>query len=109
MPEPEGTETPGEKVRCPLCQTTYLKVLAKIDRIERVYGNALLNRMRARRGDTIYHCIYCRLQFYDARKPAGQAGKPVVKEQGAQPAAAEKTEPEPVKVLGQPPPERSAP
>jgi cytoskeletal protein CcmA (bactofilin family) len=47
-------------------------VLPKLDRIDRLYGNRLLNNIRARRGDTLYHCIFCRLQFYDPR----QAGPP---------------------------------
>ena len=56
-------------------------MLNRLDRIERIYGNSLMNRMRARRGDTIYHCIFCRLQFYDPRKPRStrrpaEAGKP---------------------------------
>ena len=68
MPE---TELPDNDVRCPRCQTTRLKVLKKLDRIEKLHGNALMNRIRARRGDSIYHCVVCRLQFYDSRKPAG--------------------------------------
>ncbi len=63
-------EVPDNHVRCPRCQTTRLKVLKKLDRIEKLYGNALMNRMRARRGDTLYHCVICRLQFYDPRKPS---------------------------------------
>jgi hypothetical protein len=66
MSEPE---TPDEPVRCPHCRTTRLKSLSKIDPIEKMYGSALLNRMRARRGDSIYLCVFCRLQFYNPRKP----------------------------------------
>src|SRR3954454_4271301 len=69
MPDPEPAETADDKVRCPHCRTARLRVLTKLDRIETLYGNSLMNRIRARRGDTIYHCVYCRLQFYDARKP----------------------------------------
>ncbi len=93
MPEPvEGTEVPDDQVRCPHCQTTRLKVLKKLDRIEKLYGNALMNRMRARRGDTIYHCVYCRLQFYDPRKPGGQS--PAAQSSGREETSAEKSEPE---------------
>src|SRR5260370_42434583 len=63
--QPEDTD----RVRCPHCKTTKLRILNKIDRIETIYGNRFMNRIRARRGDTIYHCVYCRLQFYDPRKP----------------------------------------
>ena len=65
-----GTDVPDDQVRCPRCKTTRLRVLKKLDRIEKLYGNVLMNKMRARRGDTIYHCVICRLQFYDSRKPA---------------------------------------
>jgi hypothetical protein len=68
-----ASEVPDGAVRCPHCKTTRLKVLKRIDRIEKIYGNALMNRIRARRGDTIYHCVFCRLQFYDPRKPLGAA------------------------------------
>jgi cytoskeletal protein CcmA (bactofilin family) len=93
MSAPEGAKPRDDKVRCPRCQTTHLKVLQKLDRIEKIYGNVLLNRIRARRGDTIYHCVFCRLQFYDPRKPgAGGTAKG-----GAEKSSAEKTEPEPGK------------
>src|SRR5260370_33022493 len=96
MPEPEGAEPPDDKVRCPYCRTTRLKVLPKLDRIESLYGNVLMNRIRARRGDTIYHCVFCRLQFYDPRKPGRPAAKGAAKVEVLPP---EKTEPEPVRNL----------
>jgi hypothetical protein len=58
-----------DKARCPRCNTTRLHVLKRLDGIDPVYGNRIANEIRARRGDTIYHCIYCRLQFFDPRKP----------------------------------------
>jgi cytoskeletal protein CcmA (bactofilin family) len=99
MPEPEPSETPDDKVRCPHCRTTRLRVLNKLDRIETLYGNSLMNRIRARRGDTIYHCVYCRLQFYDPRKPGRPQTDATAKSQAQKPAAPEKTEPEPVKMF----------
>jgi cytoskeletal protein CcmA (bactofilin family) len=93
MPEPdEGIEVPDDQVRCPHCKTTRLKVLKKLDRIETLYGNALMNRMRARRGDTLYHCVFCRLQFYDPRKPEAPAAQKSAPEE----APPEKSEPEAV-------------
>jgi cytoskeletal protein CcmA (bactofilin family) len=92
MPEPdEGTEVPDDQVRCPHCQTTRLTVLKKLDRIETLYGSALMNRMRARRGDTLYHCVFCRLQFYDPRKPGSG---PAPRNSANEDTAAEKSEPE---------------
>jgi hypothetical protein len=83
MTDPEEEpEVPDDRVRCPHCRTTRLKVLKKLDRIEKLYGNRFMNRFRARRGDTIYHCVYCRLQFYDPRKPrsSSSAGTPAAPE-----------------------------
>jgi hypothetical protein len=77
----EGTEVPDDRVHCPQCRTTRLKILKKLDRIEKLYGNRIMNRFRARRGDTIYHCVYCRLQFYNPRKPGSSAGTPAAPEQ----------------------------
>jgi hypothetical protein len=59
----------GGPPQCPQCRTKRLRILKKPDRIEAMYGSRLLNRLRERRGDTLYHCIFCRLQFYDPRKP----------------------------------------
>jgi cytoskeletal protein CcmA (bactofilin family)/DNA-directed RNA polymerase subunit RPC12/RpoP len=59
----------GESVRCPHCGTLRLQIFKRRDRIENMYGNSLLNRLREKRGDTLYHCVFCRLQFYDPRKP----------------------------------------
>ena len=59
----------GGPVQCPRCRTARLRILKKRDGIDTMYGNFLLNRWRVRRGDTLYHCIFCRLQFYDPRKP----------------------------------------
>jgi cytoskeletal protein CcmA (bactofilin family) len=36
-----------------------------LDGIDRLYGNRLANLVRQKRGDAIYHCLFCRLQFYD--------------------------------------------
>ena len=58
-----------DKAHCPRCGTTRLHVLKELDGIDPVYGNRIANEIRARRGDTIYHCIYCRLQFFDPHRP----------------------------------------
>src|SRR5437899_935863 len=91
MAEPEVS---GDQVRCPHCKTTRLRVLKKLDRIEKLYGNPLMNRMRANRGDTIYHCVFCRLQFYDPRKP-GRQPAPEASSRPEPPSAPEQSEPEP--------------
>src|SRR5438105_3754751 len=99
---------PDDQVRCPDCRTTRLKVLKEIDRIEKLYGTALMNRMRARRGDTIYHCVFCRLQFYDPRKPNSAPPAPA-RPEAEKAAPPEKTEPEPPKAVPAPAPPAEAP
>jgi cytoskeletal protein CcmA (bactofilin family) len=105
MPDPEATD---DQVRCPHCKTTRLKVLPKLDRIEKVYGNAIANRVRANRGDTIYHCVFCRLQFYDSRKPGRQTA-PEANRQAEKPPSPEKSEPEPARIEVAPAPAPAQP
>ena len=49
--------------RCPDCGTTRLAVRRKRDRIDR-YAGGLLAWWRRKTGAKLYHCIFCRLQFY---------------------------------------------
>jgi hypothetical protein len=49
--------------RCPDCGTTRLAVRKKRDHIDR-YAGGLLAWWRRKTGATLYHCIFCRLQFY---------------------------------------------
>ncbi len=58
----------SKEARCPLCGTHRLRVLAERDHIDRMHRHpmSLLQRMM---GGRIYHCRFCRLQFYD-RRPA---------------------------------------
>ena len=64
------------RVVCPRCGTSRLHLLPKPDAIDPFHGNRLANEIRARRGDAIYHCIFCRLQFYDPRKPEPKVSQP---------------------------------
>jgi DNA-directed RNA polymerase subunit RPC12/RpoP len=52
--------------RCPDCGTTRLAIRRKRDHIERYYGG-LLAWWRRKTGARLYHCIFCRLQFYSNR------------------------------------------
>jgi cytoskeletal protein CcmA (bactofilin family) len=69
-----------------------------------MYGSRLLNRLRERRGDTLYHCIFCRLQFYDPRKPAPapQAAPPGKAVASPEPAGNPAPEPAPTPVPPRP-------
>ena len=78
----------GPQVRCPRCGTyriTKLRGPDKIDRMATGFWN-LFEKFAG--GNKLYHCCFCRLQFYDRRKmaprtnlqpiPAGGADNPEV-------------------------------
>jgi len=52
---------------CPECGTTRLKKLTKPDRIDRVSGLPW-SKIHRFFGGRLYHCLFCRLQFYDCRR-----------------------------------------
>ena len=56
----------GPQARCPHCGTFRLRALASRDHIDRMLKTpmSLLQKMM---GGRLYHCRYCRLQFYDRR------------------------------------------
>lgn len=62
---------------CPLCGNTDLTKLAALDRIDKLTANPvrlLFGVLRA----PLYHCTFCRYQFYDPRRPgAAPVRKPV--------------------------------
>lgn len=58
----------GEYPRCPRCGTFRLTRLASRDKIDSMQKGPL-NFLQFLRGAELYHCRYCRVQFYDARKP----------------------------------------
>ena len=61
----------GDEARCPLCGTYRLRTLAEPDHIDRMHRNPL-NLLQRWLGGRIYHCRYCRVQFYDRRRLAEQ-------------------------------------
>jgi len=63
----------GDECRCPRCGTSRLSKLKERDHIDRMeFG--LWNLAARVCGGKLYHCCFCRLQFYD-RRPL-----PVIKE-----------------------------
>ena len=62
----------GPEARCPLCGTYRLRALAERDHIDRMY-NSLVNLVLRIMGGRLYHCRYCRLQFYDRRRLAPES------------------------------------
>src|SRR5262245_25711919 len=56
----------GTHSRCPLCGTYRLRPLAAKDHIDRMLMTPM-NAWQKIRGGHLYHCRYCRVQFYDQR------------------------------------------
>jgi hypothetical protein len=56
----------GPNCRCPVCGTVRVSRLAKRDKIDRMLGGPL-NLAERLAGGRLYHCRFCRVQFYDRR------------------------------------------
>ncbi len=59
----------GEEARCPSCGTYRITRLRGVDKIDKMVSGPL-NRLEKLMGGDLYHCVFCRLQFYDRRKAA---------------------------------------
>jgi len=68
----------GDFPRCPRCGTYRLTRLTKRDKIDKMQKGPL-NFALFLWGADLYHCRYCRVQFYDMRKPVA----PEMKDKGA--------------------------
>ncbi len=67
-PEPRRTTFYlGEYPRCPRCGSYRLRHLVTRDHIDPL-RRTLLSRIQQWLGGNLYHCRYCRLQFYDLRR-----------------------------------------
>jgi hypothetical protein len=56
----------SKEARCPLCGTYKLRELKERDHIDRMHRNPV-NLAQQLFGAHLYHCRYCRVQFYDRR------------------------------------------
>jgi hypothetical protein len=59
----------GEHARCPNCGTYRVTKLRALDKIDPMVTGPL-NILEHLAGGKLYHCCFCRLQFYDRRKRA---------------------------------------
>ena len=66
----------GPACRCPLCGTYRVVRLKERDRIDRFHGGFLNFLERLVGGNRLYHCRWCRMQFYDRRKLASELPAP---------------------------------
>jgi hypothetical protein len=62
----------AKQARCPQCGTYRLRALAERDHIDRMQ-KGFINMLQRSIGGRLYHCRYCRLQFYDRRTLAEEA------------------------------------
>jgi hypothetical protein len=53
--------------RCPRCGTYRISKLKERDKIDKM-ETGFLNLFERWRGGKLYHCRYCRIQFFDRRK-----------------------------------------
>ncbi len=76
----------GQRCRCPRCGTfrvTKLKMRDKIDPME----GGFLNLMEKCAGGKLYHCKFCRVQFWDRRRWAPPAAAATAAQGGLETAA----------------------
>ena len=59
----------GDTVRCPRCGTFRVTKLKGVDKIDKMVTGPL-NALEKLAGGKLYHCCFCRVQFYDRRKLA---------------------------------------
>ncbi len=71
-----------EVAECPECGTVRLAVRKRRDPIDR-HPRGLLAWWRKKTGATLYHCIYCRLQFYSRLPLAPSQAEPAADAQTA--------------------------
>ena len=64
----------GDHPRCPRCGTYRLTRLATRDRIDPMF-RSILSMVQRVFGANLYHCRYCRIQFYDMRAPVAPEPK----------------------------------
>jgi len=67
----------GPYSRCPRCGSYRLTKLKEPDKIDRMH-RGLLNLLEKIYGGCVFHCRYCRIQFYDrrSRAPEGVEDQP---------------------------------
>jgi hypothetical protein len=65
----------GPYSRCPSCGTFRISRLKEPDKIDRM-NRGLLNFAEHLAGGRIFHCNFCRIQFYDRRSLAPESPPP---------------------------------
>jgi hypothetical protein len=60
----------GDQVRCPRCGTYRVTKLRAPDKIDKMVSGFLNTFEKITGGNKLYHCCFCRVQFYDRRRLA---------------------------------------
>jgi hypothetical protein len=68
----------GPNARCPRCGTFRIVKLKERDKIDPMYVG-FLNFLERLAGGRLFHCRYCRCQFYDRRRTAAESAGPTDK------------------------------
>ena len=74
LPRPFGIHL-GPHARCPKCGTFRLTRLGEPDAVDTMQGGVLNWIERLFHGN-LYHCRFCRVQFYDRRPVASPSSEP---------------------------------
>jgi DNA-directed RNA polymerase subunit RPC12/RpoP len=72
----------GGTCRCPKCGTFRVVKLKVPDKIDPMQGG-VLNLVERLAGGNLYHCCYCRVQFFDRRPIDPNASRVAVRPEGA--------------------------
>jgi DNA-directed RNA polymerase subunit RPC12/RpoP len=64
----------GPHARCPRCGTLRVVKLKEPDKIDPMYVG-VLNFLEHMAGGKLFHCRYCRCQFYDRRRTAAESAE----------------------------------
>jgi DNA-directed RNA polymerase subunit RPC12/RpoP len=74
----------GDACRCPKCGTFRVVKLKVPDKIDPMHGG-VLNWVERLAGGNLYHCCFCRIQFFD-RRPLDPNASRVAARPGEEPA-----------------------
>jgi DNA-directed RNA polymerase subunit RPC12/RpoP len=74
----------GPHARCPSCGTLRIVKLKARDKIDPMYVG-FLNLMERLAGGRLFHCRYCRCQFYDRRRTAAEISQPAAEQKVTNP------------------------
>ncbi len=80
------TFSAGPWVRCPRCGTTEITRIPEPDPVDPMHAH-WLNSVRRLLHGKLYHCRYCRIQFYDLRKRSPQRAGTAPGDRSAAPGA----------------------